>query len=373
MTGAWQYIWICVVAFTIGGLIVLSERWHGRFTGDYDLNKPQASHTRSTPRIGGLAVFGGTLAGLLVLARPSNITLNSLWPSLFIAAMPVFVAGILEDITKDIGAMKRLLAAFVSAAIAFWFLGGGINRVGIDFMDDLLGLWGISLVLTVVAVGGCTHALNLIDGMNGLAGMAACLMSISIALVAYQVGDPAIFAIALALASSIIGFFVWNFPYGRVFLGDGGAYFIGFLLAELAVLLVARNPSVSPFYAMAVLFYPIFETLFSIWRRLVKRNVPVDQPDALHLHQLVFRRLVRVTFSRDETGKVHGLCNAMTSPYLWVLCLVGLVPATLFWDNTLYLCLSMLVFALLYIWLYHRIVKWRCPRWLLLPQVFRRR
>ena len=116
----------------------------------------------------------------------------------------------------------------------------------------------------MIAVGGCTHALNIIDGINGLAGMVAVLMAISIALVAWQVQDFPIFLIATALASATLGFLAWNFPFGRVFLGDGGAYFLGFMLAELAVLLVVRNPSVSPFYALAVLFYPVFETLFSI-------------------------------------------------------------------------------------------------------------
>ncbi len=372
MTFTWQYLYICVVAFMVGGLIVFSERWHGRYTGDYDLNKPQASHKKSTPRIGGLAVFAGTLAGLLVLGRPDNMTLNWLWPALFVASLPVFVAGILEDITKDIGAGKRLLAAFLSAAIAWWFF-GGVSRVNIEVFNYILGFWPVSLVFTMIAVGGCTHALNIVDGMNGLAGMVAMLMATSIALVAYQVDDLAIFAIALAMASSIVGFFVWNFPFGRVFLGDGGAYFIGFMLAELAVLLVVRNPSVSPFYALAVLFYPVFETLFSIWRRRFKRGVPVDQPDALHLHQLIFRRLVRVTFNRRGRGMVPVMCNALTSPYLWVLTLIGLIPATIYWDNAIALCISMLVFASVYIWLYSRLVAWRCPRWLLLPSVSRRR
>jgi UDP-N-acetylmuramyl pentapeptide phosphotransferase/UDP-N-acetylglucosamine-1-phosphate transferase len=143
------------------------------------------------------------------------------------------------------------------------------------------------------------------------------------------------------------------------------------MLAELAVQLVVRNPGVSPFYALAVLFYPVFETLFSIWRRKFKRGVPVDQPDALHLHQLVFRRLVRITFSRDRRHALPALCNAMTSPYLWVLALVGLVPATLWWDNAWMLCLSMGVFAGAYIWLYIRLVTWRRPRWLLLPSLGR--
>ncbi|VFR35880.1 Undecaprenyl-phosphate N-acetylglucosaminyl 1-phosphate transferase [plant metagenome] len=363
------WFYICVVAFMVGGLIVASERWHGRYTGDSDLSKPQASHARATPRVGGLAVLAGTLAGLLVLG-PSNMTLTWLWPALFVASLPVFVAGLLEDITKDIGAGKRLLAAFLSAAIAWWLL-GGVARVGFAWADWILAYWPVSLLFTVVAVGGCTHALNIVDGMNGLAGMVATLMAVSISLVALQVGDMPIFLISLALASATLGFLVWNFPFGRVFLGDGGAYFLGFMLAELAVLLVVRNPSVSPFYALAVLFYPVFETLFSIWRRRFKRGVPVDQPDALHLHQLVFRRLVRVTFSRRSRHAVPALCNAMASPYLWVLTLIGLVPATIFWDNAWALCASLVVFASAYIWLYSRLVSWRRPGWLLLPSVLR--
>ena len=363
------WLYICIVAFTVGGLIVASERWHGAFTGDSDMDKPQASHARAAPRVGGLAVVAGSLAGLLVLG-PSNMTLTWLWPVLFIAAMPVFLAGLLEDITKQVGSGKRLLAAFVSAAIAWWLL-GGVSRVGISGIDWLLAYWPISLVVTVVAVGGCTHALNIVDGMNGLAGMVATLMALSIGLVALQVQDVPIFLIAAALASATLGFLVWNFPFGRVFLGDGGAYFLGFMLAELAVQLVVRNPGVSPFYALAAVFYPVFETLFSIWRRRFKRGTPVDQPDALHLHQLVFRRLVRVTFSRDSRHAVPALCNAMASPYLWVLTLIGLVPATLWWDNAVILCLSLAVFAAVYIWIYSRLVSWRRPAWLLLPSLGR--
>jgi len=319
--------------------------------------------------VGGLAVVAGSLAGLLVLG-PSNMTLTWLWPVLFIAALPVFVAGLLEDITKDIGSGKRLLAAFISAAIAWWLL-GGVTRVGFAGADWLLSYWPVSLVFTMVAVGGCTHALNIIDGMNGLAGMVAILMALSLALVAFQVQDIPISLIAVALASAVLGFLVWNFPFGRVFLGDGGAYFVGFILAELAVQLVVRNPGVSPFYALAVVFYPVFETLFSIWRRRFKRGVPMDQPDALHLHQLVFRRLVRATFSRDRRHAVPALCNALASPYLWVLTLIVLVPATIWWGDPWMLCAGMGLFSAVYIWLYSRLVSWRRPAWLLLPSLGR--
>src|SRR5690606_24514655 len=177
----------------VGGLIVVSERWHGRLTGDIDMHKPQAMHVRAAPRVGGLAVVAGSLAGLLVLG-PSNMTLTWLWPVLFIAAMPVFVAGLLEDITKDVGSGKRLVAAFRSAAVAWWLL-GGVSRVGWSWADAALAVWPVSLVFTMGAVGGCTHALNIVDGMNGLAGMIATLMALSLALVALQVQDIPIFLI----------------------------------------------------------------------------------------------------------------------------------------------------------------------------------
>src|SRR5699024_2223474 len=277
----------------VGGLIVASERWHSSFTGDTDMDKPQAMHGRAAPRVGGLAVVAGTLAGLLVVG-PRNFTLTWLWPVLFISALPVFMAGLIEDVTKDVGASKRLLAAFLSAAIAWWLL-GGLTRVGMSWANWLLSFWPVSLIFSMIAVGGCTHALNIVDGMNGLAGMVATLMATSLALVAWQVGDLPIFLIAVSLVCATLGFLVWNFPYGRVFLGDGGAYFLGFMLAQLAVQLVIRNPTVSPVYALAVLFYPVFETLFSIWRRRVIRGTPVDQPDALHLHQLIFRQIGRAS------------------------------------------------------------------------------
>ncbi|KAJ8137912.1 hypothetical protein OY671_008875, partial [Metschnikowia pulcherrima] len=193
----------------------------------------------------------------------------------------------------------------------------------------------------------------------------------SISSVASQVGDVPIFSVAAASASATLGFSVWNFPFGRVFSGDGGAYFSGFMSAESAVSSVVRNPSVSPFYASAVSFYPVFETGFSIWRRRFKRGVPVDQPDALHSHQSVFRRSVRVTFSRGRRHAVPASCNASASPYMWVSASIGSVPATIWWDNAWALSASSVVFASVYIWSYARSVSWRRPGWSSLPSVSR--
>src|SRR5690625_1430481 len=149
------------------------------------MDKPQASHLRPAPRVGGLAIWAGSLAGLLVLG-PSNMTLTWLWPVLFIAALPVFVAGVVEDISKDVGSLKRLLAAFASAAIAWWLL-GGVVRVDVEWANWLLSFWPISLIFTVVAVGGCTHALNIIDGINGLADRKSTRLNSSHVAISYAV------------------------------------------------------------------------------------------------------------------------------------------------------------------------------------------
>ena len=95
---------------------------------------------------------------------------------------------------------------------------------------------------------------------------------------------------ALVVMGALVGFLFWNYPRGRVFLGDAGAYFLGFMYAELSIQLVARNSGISAWYVIMLAGYPIVDTLFAMYRRGVVRRVPLMAPDALHLHSLVFRR-----------------------------------------------------------------------------------
>ena len=128
-----------------------------------------------------------------------------------------------------------------------------------------------------------------------------------------------------------LGFLLWNWPRGLIFLGDGGAYFIGYLVAVLSFLLVARHRGVvTPWYPFLLFIYPVFETLFSIWRRKVVRGASPGLPDGLHLHQLVFRRLVRWAVGRRDAASLT-LRNSLTAPYLWLLSSLAALPATLFW------------------------------------------
>jgi UDP-GlcNAc:undecaprenyl-phosphate GlcNAc-1-phosphate transferase len=183
----------------------------------------------------------------------------------------------------------------------------------------------------------------------------------AIAYVARTVGDEALMWVALLLGAAVLGFLVFNFPRGLLFLGDGGAYLIGFLIAELALMLVHRNSEVSPWFALTLLGYPIVETIFSMYRKRVLRGRSPGQPDGLHLHMLIHKRLVR-RYGTGVAAQDRVWSNALTSPFLWVLALVGVVPAALFWDRTEALQGAMLAFVALYVWLYWRIVRFRAPR-----------
>lgn len=350
------------VSLCVTLLIVHSTKMHASLTMDSDVSGPQKFHARPVPRIGGVGILAGLLAaaGVLIATRPDAAWLT---PRLLLCAVPTVAAGLIEDITKRVSPRVRLLAMLLSGGLAFVWIDAAIVRTDIPGLELIIGYTAVSAVLTVVAVAGIANAVNIIDGMNGLASMCGIIMLAALAYVAYQVDDPVIGALALAGVGGVLGFFLWNFPLGLIFLGDGGAYFLGFYVAELSILLLARNPEVSPLFPLLVCIYPVFETLFSIYRRRFLRAVPPSMPDGIHLHSLIYRRLLRWAVG-DRSARALTRRNSMTSPFLWMLCMLSVAPAVLFWDNSALIAVSLAVFAVSYIVLYWRIVRFKSPRWM---------
>jgi UDP-N-acetylmuramyl pentapeptide phosphotransferase/UDP-N-acetylglucosamine-1-phosphate transferase len=165
------------------------------------------------------------------------------------------------------------------------------------------------------------------------------------------------------MIGALAGFLVWNYPRGLIFLGDGGAYLIGFWIAELSVLLTARHPEVSKWFPLLLCFYPIFETLFTIYRRVILKRVHPGMPDASHLHQLIYMRIVRWSLGNND-DELKSQRNAMTSPYLWVLATLSVIPAILFWRDHMVLKGFAALFAVTYIWIYWSIVRFNIPNWM---------
>ncbi|MBK6470836.1 MAG: glycosyl transferase [Betaproteobacteria bacterium] len=350
------------VSLGITLMVIHSAKSHGRFSLDHDLSGPQKFHAHAVPRVGGLSIVAGLLCAIPALwaVHPAA---GKMAVALLLCGVPAFGAGLLEDFTKKVSPRYRLLATALSAGLAVWFLDAAITRTDIPGMDWVVGYGAGSALLTAFAVAGIANSVNIIDGFNGLASMCVVIMLAALAYVAFQVGDPVVGTLAVAGIGAVLGFFVWNFPAGLIFLGDGGAYFLGFFVAELSILLLVRNPGVSPLFPLLVCIYPVFETLFSIYRRRFLRSVPPSMPDGIHLHSLIYRRVMRWAVG-DKGAKSLTRRNSMTSPYLWLLCMLSVVPATLFWDNSFLMAVFLALFGFTYIGLYWRIVRFKSPRWM---------
>lgn len=357
-------------AFAVSFLMTLGvvrlSRTHAHLIHDHDVSGPQKFHSRPVPRVGGVGIVSAVLvcAGLLLWSEPQTG-----YPamSLAVCGLPAFLAGLLEDLTKRVTPRMRLAFTALSAGLAVWLVQSAIARTEIPGLDWIVAFPLGAAIVTMFVVAGVANAVNIIDGFNGLASMCVLMMLIALAYVGFSVGDRLVLLLALAGVGAVLGFFVWNFPAGLVFLGDGGAYFLGFYLAELAILLLHRNPQVSPMFPLLLCIYPVFETLFSIYRRKVLRGRPVGMPDGAHLHSLIYRRFMRWA-AGERSSRELTRRNSMTSPYLWMLCMTSVVPSVLWWYSTPVLGLFIVLFALVYMALYWRIVRFRAPRWL----VFRR-
>jgi len=351
---------ICSAMLTL--LVIKQAKLHEPAL-DCDFQGVQRAHTHLVARIGGLPIYLAVVltAAISIWREPALMQMLAV---LLVCAFVAFIGGIVEDYTGTVRASRRLMLTMAGALLGYFLLDAKIARIDLPFGFVLLASSWVAAPLTVLAVAGIANAVNIIDGFNGLASMVTICMLLSLAYVALRVDDMFVLITALMVAGATAGFLIWNYPVGLIFLGDGGAYFIGFMLGELALMLVMRNPEVSTWYAALLLIYPAFETIFSAYRRMFVRGKSPALPDGIHLHSLIFRRIVKWTVGAKEARALLKR-NARTSPYLWLFSLMAVVPATVFWQNTIVLIVFCLLFMISYLWLYARIVRFKSPRWLI--------
>jgi len=331
-----------LVTFVIGALIILTQCWHGRWTFDQH-EGVQKFHSHPTPRIGGLAIVSGAFISGLIL----DSEVKALMLSLLISGLIPFFFGFREDVTKQVSVRDRFLATMAGAVAAMLLTGTYLDHLDVPGVDWLMAWWLVGALVTVVAISGVTNAINILDGFNGLASGSAMVILTFLGLMAYQSNDFLLMQMCLMLASSILGFMLLNYPFGKIFLGDAGAYFVGFLVAWLALLLPMRNEEISPWASLLVCAYPIVEVLYSMARRM-RTKVKAGHPDNLHLHTLIKTRIVRRYFKVLP----NWAKNALVAPAIWlcsavlgfiasyyvsdVLMLAGLFAAFVLWYHVTY-------------------------------------
>lgn len=348
-----------LVSLAVCFINVVTERWHGRYSFDVDVKGVQKVHTNVVSRTGGIALLCGVLAVPLFakfeyFSGAVQEETRTVIFKLLLAAMPAFLAGIVEDLTKRVSVRARLCAILSSAVLAAWLLGAYLPRLDIWGLDRMLTIIPVSLAITAFAVVGVTNSINIVDGFNGVAGATVVVILAGVGYLAWSAGDALVTQLALAGIGAALGFLILNYPTGRLFMGDGGAYFMGFWAAEIAVLTIVRNPDINAWQILAIYAYPVIEVLFSIYRRKMLRNALVGAPDRLHLHSLFYRR---VACHRISIRKYSWIRNAGVAWFVTA----WMATATIFAvsiGNTAATAVALVLFQILmYVAVYMRLVR----------------
>lgn len=337
-------------AAAAAGLLVRYRALHLPVTGDRPGGLPQKVHEEPTPRIGGLAVVCGLLAASITGTLGGVVTAPFLW--LMVAALlPAFLGGFAEDLTRRIGPLVRLLMTLVSAALAFVWLDANLYRSDVAWLDAAFSRWPLSLAGTLLAVAGLAHAMNIVDGCHGLSAGVGVLALLALSVVAQCAGDLQLASLGFAAAGAYTGFLLLNWPFGRIFLGDGGAYLLGTTLAIVSAQLVGRHAGVSPWFPLVLVIYPVWETLFSMLRRATLHRSPIGAPDARHLHSLVHRHLMARLFPGADARSAQRR-NAATALPFWLVQGTMVAVAVAHYDSTPFLMAQAYGFLGIYCVLY---------------------
>jgi len=304
-------------------IIYLSYKY-ALFLDDAHTTKPQNYHENTTPRAGGIGIVLGMLFFIF-----SPLGLKLLLPVFF-----AFLSGIFEDFHNSLSPRFRLGLQIIAAMSAIWLTDSVVTYLGLGIS---MPYW-MGIFFSTFAIVGMMNAVNIIDGFNGLASGIVLLILLSFGITTYRQENFEMLYIILITGGTIFGFFVLNFPKGKIFLGDGGAYLLGFIISIIGIFLASKYESVSPWYILTIFIYPVWEVLFSIMRKLYIGHSPM-QPDSNHLHMLIYRQIT------------HN--NPVTSLFIIASTLPFMTISTIFPNKSTTNITIALVFIVCYVLLYY--------------------
>ena len=319
-------LWAFALSFTTQLLIIRLAHRHRLFIDSHTEDKPQRFHETPTPRAGGIGIALGLV---FLLFTPMG------W-NLLISVTLAFLSGIFEDFHRSISPKVRLLLQLVAALSAIWLTNSVVTYLGLGIVLP----YAVGVIFSAFAIVGVMNAINIIDGFNGLAAGIVLLILLSFSITALKVSETDILQLNAIVAAAVAGFFILNFPKGRIFLGDGGAYLLGFIVALSGIFLAGNYESVSPWYILCVMIYPVWEVIFSIIRKKREGKSPLE-PDPYHLHMLINRHITRN--------------NPLTALFIIGLCSPFILVPTLYQNNSWANFLTASVFILCYTLLYRRL------------------
>ncbi len=339
---------VSIVVFGLVLLCCIAILWtrdlHIHLTGDAACKKSHNLHRGVVPRVGGIALYLAGLVGLALLSSTlSDHSARVLW-SMWAAMSVVFGVGLVEDLTRAVSPRFRLGTTFFGALLFSMANGGfGLTAIGVAGMDWLLQFQLPQILFFAFTVAGGAHAFNLVDGQHGQCSGVAASCYAGLALTAHLEGQGHIAQFAGLMAAANLAFLIVNYPLGRIFLGDSGAYLNGGVLGVMTALLVEHSPNVSPWFAIVLVAYPIWETVFSMIRRR-RSGQPYCEADTFHLHHLLFL----------SDGQRKDFLRYSSAPRLWLINLVPVTVAIIYHQNQSILMISAACFVCSYQLIYQR-------------------
>lgn len=285
-----------VVAFASSIILTPLVRKFAFRIGAVDKPNYRKVHASIMPRIGGLAIFGAFLIGyFLYMPKDEHAT------GILIGAFIIIMTGFLDDMF-EITAKAKVVGQLAAAIVVVTWGGLQIEFINLPLLGQL-DFGYLSIPITIIWIIGITNAINLIDGLDGLAAGVSTIALITISIMAIIMGNPFVMATAAILAASSFGFLFFNFHPAKIFMGDTGSLFLGFMISVLALLGFKNVAFISLIIPVIMLGVPISDTFFAIVRR-IRMKQKISAPDKSHLHHC----LLRAGFSHRQTVLIiYGL------------------------------------------------------------------
>ena len=317
-----DFVVVFGVSFTIS--VILAVARLGRTIND--VSAVQSAHSRPTSRLGGIAIACAVFLGGFLWFTSGQISHD--YFLFLLTCSPVFLAGVIEDFGLRVSGALRLFAAAISGALFVAVFGQWLLRLDVGPLDVLMSYTWIAIPFTIFACSGIAHSINLIDGVNGLSSIVTLGICAALIAVATRVGLSSHVEALTLLMAAISGFLVVNFPFGRLFLGDGGAYLLGHVLVWTAVSIVWNSEQVSAFSILLIFLWPLSDTLIAIFRRFANGG-KIMRADRLHFHQLVMRVIEISVIGRGRRSFSNPLASVVITP----MALAPMVLGVALWDQ----------------------------------------
>lgn len=245
--------------------------------------KAHWTHKGDAARFGGISILFGVVGTAFILSTGADMG-----PKILLSALPVFLAGLSEDLGFELSPITRILAGCMSGLVAVLIFGEWITITDIPPIDLLLTTPAVAIGFTIFTTCIVCHSVNIVDGLNGLASGTMLIALVGLCLITSSTSGPHSFAIILSLIGSVSAFWIMNIIFGRLFLGDAGAYTLGHVVGWLAILTMNANEYHSPWSYLLFIIFPTSETVVTVARRLlVTQNV--FAADRWHMHHLLLQ------------------------------------------------------------------------------------